>query len=117
MKTPKPGTLGHLLAPKPKPVAKRDYVHEVGRDLNLDTEAAQRVADYVLAQVEAQGAENARLVMIVDESEDAGTGPWCSWCWMVGGLCSHIVGKATRESSDPTVPFEHPSAPLEVNRG
>ena len=114
MNTPKPGTLGQLLAPKPKPVANRDYVYEVGRELNVDSETAQRVADYVLAQVEEHGAENARLVMIVDESEDAGTGPWCSWCWMVGGLCPHIAGKPDK----PTMPaVEHPSAQLEADRG
>lgn len=86
-------TLGHLLRRRPSTSANRDYIREVADLLALDTAAAERVADYVLAQIELYGSADARLVMIVDDSEHAGTGPFCSWCWTIGGLCTHVAGR------------------------
>lgn len=90
---PKSLTMGDLIRKQPPPIAGREYVHEVGRALDVDRELAEKIADFVVAEVERIGGADARLVMVVDESEDAGTGPWCSWCWFIGGLCAHIAGR------------------------
>jgi hypothetical protein len=88
----KPLTLGDLTR-KRKQIATWDYVHEVERALDLHGDLAERVADFVANEIERVGGSDARLVMIVDESNYAGTGPWCSWCWSIGGLCPHLVGR------------------------
>lgn len=79
-------TVGQL-ARKPSITATREYIAEVAHLLDLDTEAAERVADYVLAEVEREGTFRATLTF-----DDAGCGPFCSWCGAIGGLCYHIAG-------------------------
>lgn len=77
----------------PEPVANRDYIAVTQRELGLtDDDLATRIADYVLGELERLGSSNARLVMPVDRQGDD-AGPCCSWCWSLGGLCSHIVGR------------------------
>ena len=99
----RPLTLGDLTR-KREQIATRDYVHEVARALELlDRDQAETLADFIANELERIGGGNARLVMIVDESEDAGTGPWCSWCWSIGGLCAHLAGRdgiELREATD-----------------
>lgn len=69
--------------------ASRETVYQVERDLRhlISPEDAAEVADYLAAEVERVGGSDARLVFLVD-----GTGPFCSWCWALGGLCRHIAG-------------------------
>jgi hypothetical protein len=88
----KPLTLGDLTR-RYEQVATRDYVHEVENALGMEREMAEKVADFVANEIERVGGSDARLVMIVDDDEFAGMGPYCSWCWSIGGLCRHIVGR------------------------
>lgn len=83
-------TLGDLRR-KPSTTASREYVAEVAALLDLDGETAERVADYVLAEIEREGTCRAEL-MFPAAGENAGTGPYCSWCGALGGLCFHIAG-------------------------
>ncbi|WP_116201301.1 hypothetical protein [Amycolatopsis circi] len=69
-------------------IAKRDYVHEVEQKLGVSREFSERIADFVVAEIERIGAENASLVFEVNGD---GTGPYCSWCWTLGGLCTHLA--------------------------
>ncbi len=79
-------TLGDLRR-KPSTTANREYVAEVATLLDLDSETAARVADYVLAEIEREGTFRAILTF-----DDEGNGPFCSWCRAIGGLCYHIAG-------------------------
>lgn len=83
-------TMGDL-ARKPSTTASREYVAEVATLLDLDPETAERVADYVLAEIEREGTFRAELAFPAD-GENAGCGPFCSWCGAIGGLCYHIAG-------------------------
>lgn len=51
-----------------------------------DDDLAGLIADYVLAEVEKHGGESAVLHFDMD-----GSGPWCSWCGALGGLCPHLA--------------------------
>jgi hypothetical protein len=82
-------TLGDLRR-KPSTTASREYVAEVAALLGLDSETAERVADYVLAEIEREGTFRATLTF-----DDEGNGPFCSWCRAIGGLCYHIAGGGT----------------------
>jgi hypothetical protein len=82
----RPLTMGDLRR-KPSITATREYVAEVAALLNLDPDTAERVADYVLAEVEREGTFRAKLTF-----DDEGNGPFCSWCRAIGGLCYHIAG-------------------------
>ncbi|TLW89216.1 hypothetical protein FFT09_22550 [Saccharomonospora piscinae] len=68
--------------------ATRDYAQQVARDLDLDRDLSDRVADYIANEIERVGGSDARLVITVDD----GAGPYCSWCWGLGGMCPHIAG-------------------------
>jgi hypothetical protein len=92
MTTPRPATIGDFVRPRQQ-VATREYINQVRKDLNLDRETGEKIADYIGAEIERVGGSDARLVMIVDE-DDVG-GPFCSWCWAVAGLCPHIAGGAS----------------------
>lgn len=83
---PRALTLGDLRR-KPSTTANREYVAEVAALLNLDRETAERVADYVLAEIEREGTFRAKAVFDME-----GCGPTCSWCGSIGGLCYHIAG-------------------------
>lgn len=72
---------------KPSTTATWEYVAEVAARLNLDRDTAERVADYVLAEVEREGTFRATLVFDAE-----GCGPLCSWCGALAGLCYHIAG-------------------------
>lgn len=86
---PRALTLGDLRR-KPSITASREYVAEVAALLDLDSETAGRVADYVLAEVEREGTFRATLTF-----DTEGCGPFCSWCGALGGLCYHIAGGGT----------------------
>lgn len=86
---PRALTLGDLQR-KPSMTATREYVAEVAALLDLDSETAERVADYVLAEVEREGTFRAMLTL-----DEEGNGPFCSWCRSIGGLCYHIAGGGT----------------------
>jgi hypothetical protein len=82
-------TLGDLRR-KPSITASREYVAEVAAVLDLDHDTAERVADYVLAEIEREGTFRATLTF-----DDEGNGPFCSWCRAIGGLCYHLAGGGT----------------------
>jgi hypothetical protein len=86
---PRALTLGDLQR-KPSTTATREYVAEVAALLDLDRETAERVADYVLAEIEREGTFRARLVL-----DEEGNGPFCTWCGAIAGLCFHIAGGGT----------------------
>lgn len=81
-------TLGDLRR-KPCTTASRDYVREVQNALSLDADTAGRVADYVLREIQEEAAQRALPVMLLVPDGDA-TGPVCSWCHALGGLCWHV---------------------------
>ena len=83
-------TVGDLTR-KPSTTASREYVTEVARLLDLDDDTAERVADYVLSEIEREGTRRAEL-MFPAVGEHAGMGPYCSWCGAIGGACYHIMG-------------------------
>lgn len=105
-------TVGQLTR-KPSTTAAREYVAEVAQLLDLDSDVAARVADYVLAEIEREGTCRAAL-MIPAAGENAGCGPYCSWCGALGGMCYHIAGgggaaeqaRAAAADLPPTVPDE-----------
>lgn len=81
-------TLGDFLR-KPHVIATRDFVRDVKAALDVDDDLAERIADFCAAEIEKQGGESAQLYFTED-----GSGPYCSWCGRVGGLCSHIAGRS-----------------------
>jgi len=64
-----------------------DYVEHVQQRLSMDYPTALNVTALVLEEVNRFGAASARPVF---EAGGDGTGPYCSWCWMVAGLCTHL---------------------------
>jgi hypothetical protein len=89
--TDNPGVTVGELTRKPTTTASREYIAEVAQLLDLDAAAAERVADYVLAEMERDGTRRAEL-MFPAAGENAGCGPYCSYCGALGGLCYHIAG-------------------------
>jgi len=86
---PRALTLGDLQR-KPSVTATREYVAEVAALFDLDSGTAERVADYVLAEIEREGTFRAALTL-----DSEGNGPFCSWCGAIAGLCYHIAGGGT----------------------
>lgn len=81
-------TLADFTRPR-ETVATRAYVADTARALDIDDdELAEQIADHIAAEIERVGGSDARLVFVADD----GSGPYCSWCWAIGGLCPHIVG-------------------------
>lgn len=82
--------------------ASREYVHQVEHDLRhlIHPDDAGEVADYIVAEFERIGGSDARLVFTADEH---GAGPFCSWCWAIGGLCRHIAGGKSDHVEKPSV--------------
>jgi hypothetical protein len=109
-------TVGQLTR-KPQTMAAREYVAEIARILDLDDDAAERVADYVLAEIEREGTCRAEL-MFPAAGENAGCGPFCSWCGAISGMCYHIAGggaaaeqaAAAAAALPPTVPADEGGA-------
>jgi hypothetical protein len=101
-------TLGDLKR-KPSITASREYVAEVAALLDLDSETAERVADYVLAEVEREGTFRASLTF-----DDEGCGPFCSWCGALGGLCYHIAGGGAIAEQARAAALDLPPTPADV---
>lgn len=93
---PKPLTFADLIRSR-RQSATREYTHQVAQDLDLDREAAERVADYIAREIERVGGSDARLVVIVDDDAELGN-PYCSWCWALAGMCPHIIGGASEHT-------------------
>ena len=88
--TPKPLTFGEMTQPR-QYEATRDYIHQVANELDLDSDTAEKVADYIVNEIERTGGSDARLVFVAED----GSGPYCSWCWGMAGICPHIAGGAS----------------------
>jgi hypothetical protein len=88
----------------PRPlIASREYVRDVQTALGLERAEAEKVADFVGAEIERVGGSDARLVFTVDD----GTGPYCSWCWALAGLCKHIAGGLSEHIATTTEETTH----------
>lgn len=85
--TEKPVTLGDLTRRRER-VATWSYVREIQDQFDLSRELAERIADFVVAEIEEAGGESAQLFFT-----EEGMGPYCSWCGALAGLCPHIAGK------------------------
>lgn len=95
MTEPQGMTFGDWLRP-PNIVPTRDFIHQIMRDLDIeDREVAARVAQYVVDQIEEKGGASAQLYF-----DEEGSGPFCSWCDRIGGLCAHIAGRTRREREE-----------------
>ncbi|MFD8496288.1 hypothetical protein [Amycolatopsis sp. NPDC059657] len=90
---------------RPEKVASREFVHQVGKDLEVGGARAEQIADYVVNELERVGGSDARLVFLVED----GSGPYCSWCWALAGMCPHIAGGVSEHVKKDPVPSE--SAP------
>lgn len=89
-------TLGDFTRPRDA-VATREYVAETARALDLDDDTlAEKIADHFVREIERVGGSDARLVFPADD----GSGPYCSWCWAMGGLCPHIMGGQSEHVSN-----------------
>lgn len=68
-------------------IATKEYVNYVSRTLQIDDlDFAARIADFTVREIEHYGAKSAALYF-----DDEGSGPWCSWCGSLAGLCKHIM--------------------------
>lgn len=85
----------YLYEPDGAMVAPLDYVRDVEHATGItDRALAQRVADFVVNEIERVGSESA--VMYFDRD---GRGPLCSWCGGIAGYCGHAMHNGTQPSN------------------
>ena len=84
----------YIKEPGGRMIATVDYVRDVEQALTItDRGLAQRVADFVINEIDRVGSQSA--VMYFDSD---GCGPLCSWCGGAAGLCGHVMRNGTKPS-------------------
>jgi hypothetical protein len=85
-------------------VATREFVDQVAKDLDLARETAERVADYIVDQVDRRGGEfDVRDVTEPHSTPRTPRGSWCLWAAQPQPM--------PPRQEDPPCPRPPPSAP------